>query len=252
MGSQGKVKEAPYKGTKDLESLLRADEWSPTSLFPQARRKPQPHGPYLKYIELLSKNSRPDLRYLWTELERQNWGCHAERSRVVVIEYSAGGSTPVHSRQKTFPTPQSLKDYLSGALKPTSRRLYIVEDISRDHVEVIGAEFSVEPSFWAQHLRTTDRETSKTATMVSALPSMKTLDASFSLIYPEFTVIDEPADEFTEDPRIRNAESLFADCNLYRRIDLIYPGEFYDGVARISRRASYWSRTNPDGSWDSK
>src|SRR4051794_1745859 len=142
MRSQQKIHGATYKGNKDLESLLRTDEWSPTSLFPQIPRKPQPCGPYLKNIEFLSKNGRPDLRYLWKEFERQNWGSHAERSRVVVIEYSAGGDLSVPNRQETFSKSQSLREYLGGASKHSCNRIYIIEDISRDYVEVIGAEFS--------------------------------------------------------------------------------------------------------------
>jgi hypothetical protein len=119
-------------------------------------------------------------------------------------------------------------------------------------VEALGSQFSIEPSFWTQHLRTTDRETSKTAGIVSALPSIKSLDTSFSLIYLEHTILDDPVGKFTEEPRIRNAKSLFADCNPYRKITLTRPGEFYDGVPVVNRRASFWSRVNPGGSWDGK
>jgi hypothetical protein len=130
---------------------------------------------------------------------------------------------------------------LSGTSHTCRNRLYILEDISANYVELFGSQFSVEPSFWAQHLRTMDRETSKTAGGMSVLPSIKSLGASFSLIYPEHTIIDDTEEKFTEEPRIRRAKSLFADCNLYRKISLIRPGEFYDGIAVVNRRASLWS-----------
>jgi hypothetical protein len=227
------------------------DEWSPTSLFPQTVRKPPPYGPYLDHIKRLSKKGHPDLKYLWSELDRQNGVTHAERSRVIVLEYPTKGAT-VSPRKEQFGTSKALKEYLNGTSDTSCNHLYILEDISTDYVEAFGSQFSIEPSFWAQHLRMTDRETSKTAGIVSALPSIKSLDTSFSLIYPEYTIIDEPADEFTEELRIRSAKSLFANCNLYRKITLIRPGEFYDGVAVVNRRASFWSRVNPSGSWDGK
>jgi hypothetical protein len=97
---------------------------------------------------------------------------HAERSRAAVLEYS-NTSAPL---QRLFRTPKELEGYLSSLSHTSFNLLYILEDISTNYVEAFGPQFSIEPSFWARHLRTTDRETSKTAGSVSALPSIRSLD----------------------------------------------------------------------------
>jgi hypothetical protein len=95
MPSEQKTQEIPYKGPQDQASLLNADEWSPTSLFPQLALSdrnafpPKPQ-PYLDLIKRLLEKGRPDLKYLWSELYRQNGGLYVERSRAV-LEYSATG-----------------------------------------------------------------------------------------------------------------------------------------------------------------
>jgi hypothetical protein len=255
MQSPLKTSEAQYLGPQDLDSLLNSDEWSPTSLFPRAepldRNTFPPHTPqpYLELINRLSQKGHPDLKFLSSELQRQKGGLHAERSRAAVLEYTTAGAPP---KSVQFPTSKDLEVYLSATSRSSCNRLYILEDISANYVEAFGSRFSIEPSFWALHLRTTDRESSKTAGNVSALPSIRHLSASFSLIYPEHMIIDDPDAENTDEPRIRTATSLFADCNLYRRTVLHRPGEFYDGVAVISRRASFWSKLNSSGSWDGR
>jgi hypothetical protein len=248
MESQHPTPKAPYH-PQDLASLLNDDEWSPTSLFPQPPQldksdfpsKPQP---YLDLIKRLSEKGHPDLKYLWSELSRQNGTLHAERSRAVVLEYSTTGEP---SQQAPFTTSKDLEAYLIAPSSKSSNHLYILEDISANYVEAFGSQFLVQPSFWAEHLRTPDKETSKTAGIVSTLPSVRSLHTSLSLMYPEYTIIDDP-----EKPRIRNSTGLFADCNLYRKIGLNRQGEFYNGVAIVNRRASFWSREKPDGSWDGK
>jgi hypothetical protein len=243
-----------YKGPQDLASLLNADEWSPTSLFPQPARLdtnifPSRPQPYLDLIKRLSQNGRPDLKYLYSELRRQFGGLHAERSRAVVLEYFDHSLAP---QNVPFPTSNDLERYLKRTTMPSCSRLYILEDISVNYVDIFGTYFSIEPSFWARHLRTVDRETSKTAGPVCTLPSVRSGDSSISFIYPEYSIIDDADEKFSEEPKIRTADSLFADCNLYRRIMLIPPGEFYDGIALVNRRATFWSRMNSGGTWDGK
>lgn len=258
MDSLHETSEVPYKGTQDIPSLLDPREWSPNSLFKQppapVNRDASPNSqPYVNLIKQLSEKGHPDLKFLSKELQRQNEGTHAERSRTRVLEYSTAGGPPLEkTSEEPFPSSKALQEYLNGTSRASCNRLYILEDISTNYVELFGSHFEIEPSFWALHLRTTDRETSKTAGDVSALPSIRNLDTSFSLIYPEYSVIDDPIAKLTDDPQILDAKSLFADCNLYRKITMIRPGEFYDGIAAVNRRASFWSRVNKGGSWDSK
>lgn len=253
MNSQLKTQEKTYKGPRDLASILNSDDWSPTSLFPQpadldrAAFPPKPQS-YLDLIKRLSENGHPDLKYLCSEVHRQGGNVHSERSRAAVLEYPASGSWP---RQVHFPKSTDVEKYLCHTSTTSCNRLYILEDISSNYVAAIGSHFLIEPSFWARHLRTPVRETSKTSGGVSHLPSIKRLESSISLMYPECNIIDDLDENFSKDSRIRSsAECLFADCNMYRRISMIRSGEFYDGIGVLHRRASVWSRTNADGTWD--
>lgn len=144
-----------------------------------------------------------------------------------------------------------MEKYLYNTTTTSCSRLYILEDISSNYVAAFGSHFHIEPSFWARHLRTPNRETSKATGSVSHLPSIRRLESSISLIYPECNIIDDSDQRFAEDSRIRSsAEYLFADCNMYRKIAMIRSGEFYDGIGVVTRRASVWSQSNADGTWD--
>lgn len=69
----------------------------------------------------------------------------------------------------------------------------------------------------------------------------------WSLVYLEATYLEGPSFGKFHCP-----SALFADTNLYRQVNMIQPGRFYDGVATVCRRASFWSRTNSDGGFDGK
>jgi hypothetical protein len=137
----------------------RTSKWSPTSLFPRAgpldRNTFPPHTPqpYLGLINRLSQKGHPDLNFLSSEFQRQKGGLHAERSRAAVLEYTTAGVPP---KSVQFPTSKDLEMYLTEASRSSCNRLYILEDISANYVEAFGSRFSIEPSFWALHLRTTD------------------------------------------------------------------------------------------------
>ncbi|KFX93732.1 hypothetical protein V490_04723 [Pseudogymnoascus sp. VKM F-3557] len=234
-----------YKGPHDLDSLQIADEWAPNASLPQPTPLagalfPPKLTPYVDIVERLCVSGHTELRYLRNELRRAQGTSHAERSRASVLELSA--AQPL---QKPFHSSIDLENYLSKSANEPQNRLYILEDISTNYVEAFGSHFSIEPSFWARHLRTTNWETSKNASKVTALPSLRNGGHVWSLVYLEATYLEGPSFGKFYCPT-----SLFADTNLYRQITMIKPGRFYDGVATVCRRASFWSRTKSDGGWD--
>lgn len=236
-----------YTGPGDLSSLQIAEEWAPNASLPQPTPLagtffPPKSRPYVDLVERLSVSGHTELRYLRNELRRAQGTSHAERSRASVLELSTG--RPVH---KPFHSSIDLENYLTSSVQEPQNRLYILEDISTNYVEAFGSHFSIEPSFWARHLRTTNWETSTTAGKVTPLPSMKKDGDIWSLVYVEATYL-----EGTRLGKFHCRTGLFADTNLYRQVNMIQPGRFYDGVATVCRRASFWSRTNSDGSWDGK
>ncbi|RDW65615.1 hypothetical protein BP5796_10307 [Coleophoma crateriformis] len=237
-------RQTSYKGPQDVPDLLNSDEWSPAALFPKpipldaTAFPPQPQ-PYLDLVRRLRNNGHSELGYLDAELRRQNGTVHAERSRAAVVEFTSPG---VATQPQLFQNSKNLTSYLAGAQQASSSHLYIVEDISANYVEAFGSQFAMDPTFWAAHLRTTNWESNQAPGNVSCLPSIKRQGESYSLLYSDQL--------FLQGPMFSTELPLFADCNVYRKINLFQEGMFYDGIGSVTRRASYWTRAKPDGCWD--
>jgi hypothetical protein len=72
-------------------------------------------------------------------------------TKVCRLDYPETGSV----RSSTFTTPETLRN--EGLAKPSADddiqfRLYVVEDLSRDVIEILGAHFHVDPSFFRAHI----------------------------------------------------------------------------------------------------
>ncbi|KFY82568.1 hypothetical protein V500_10459 [Pseudogymnoascus sp. VKM F-4518 (FW-2643)] len=217
-----------YKGPRDLDSLQIAGEWAPNAYLPQPTPLagaffPSKSMPYVDLVERLSVSGHTELRYLRNELRRAQGTSHAERSRASVLELST--ERPVH---KPFHNSIDLENYLSRSVQGPQNRLYVLEDISTNYVEAFSLHFSIEPSFWARHLRTTNWETSTTAGKVTPLPSMNKGGHVWSLVYLEATYLEGPSFGKFHCPT-----ALFADTNLYRQVNMIQPGRFYDALILV-------------------
>lgn len=101
------------------------------------------------YLDLLSSqlcHLHPEFVH---DLHAQN-GNDRRRSRAAVIEY---GDTA--TQQRAYETPERLDEYLqeSAADKGTAprRRLFLLEDLSRDYVGIIGSQLGIPPSFFGAH-----------------------------------------------------------------------------------------------------
>lgn len=76
------------------------------------------------------------------------------RTRVSVLEYPLEGETEV--TRKEFKTSSDLKGYLTSLEKQDSSKIklrqFVVEDLSRDVIELLGGHYDVNPSFFREHL----------------------------------------------------------------------------------------------------
>lgn len=229
-----------------LKTILRDDSWSPTLYFPpplplgKGSRNIKRPQPYMDFTEQLADKGRPDLIFLRNELIRTKDTMYAERGRVAVLEYSGRNSV----RSRLFSSSEDLENYMTHRTSEAMGRLYIVEDIAANYVEILGAHFSVDPSIFARQLRTATWESSSTASSAPRLPSTVAHETTFSLRYPEIIKFSNPS--------IREPQYLFCYCNLYRKIDIVRSEPFYDGVGTINRRISFWSKKRENGAWDGK
>ncbi|KAL8722464.1 MAG: hypothetical protein Q9225_001086 [Loekoesia sp. 1 TL-2023] len=118
--------------------------------------------PYLHYIDLLTDNGWPQLRYLadwmrvttappkWRFLSRQDMHERATRVNITLLEFH----TDLNTRHDIMTTEHlaSLLPNLSVDGKDVAARLFVVEDLSRDVVEMLGSHLDVDPMFFRGHI----------------------------------------------------------------------------------------------------
>ncbi|KAI1304367.1 hypothetical protein F5Y03DRAFT_177760 [Xylaria venustula] len=72
-----------------------------------------------------------------------------EKTNVSVLSYCAS-----EVKRENFTSAQTLKDGLESTNEDSSVkfRLYVVEDLSRDVIEILGSKFAIEPDFFRAHI----------------------------------------------------------------------------------------------------
>ena len=100
---------------------------------------------------------------------------------------------------RRFGSATELKDHLStltddsGRARPPVRRLFVLEDIVANYVEVLGRNLCVDPSAFAEHLRDVTYTESVSKSGGPKLPSSYKAGQSFSMVYYEL-LRDMPED----------------------------------------------------------
>jgi hypothetical protein len=123
-------------------------------------------GPYIDYIRRLAKQSNgwPHLQYLadfmdvttapvkhvWVKNDPEDMEERAHRTKVAILDF-----VPDHLQEKVLRKDCDTIDQLHEALLlPQDKddnitgRLYVVEDLSRDVIEALGAKFDIDPRFF--------------------------------------------------------------------------------------------------------
>jgi len=225
--------------------------WSPmdhfqfTPLVP-----PKERGQYVMQVDDLAEGARPDLIFLARELKRLRGVADPNIGKVAVLKFSNDSGAP----EKIDLNEETLQMDLEKSRKDRARRLYILEDISNEYVEIFGSQLGLDPSFFARHLRVTRWESSSGASNAPPLPS--TIDGvdgvrSFLLRYPELVVFPPTFPTYPEND-IKDKRHWFCDCHLYREITMTrLPGPNFppDRVGVIRRKLSFWSLKYDDKVW---
>lgn len=115
----------------------------------QSSEAPTPLGDavYRAYRSyLFSENLKLFFPRFVRQLEQQRGGERANWGRSCVLEFHQGGPTTVNE----FNSPEQLHNHL---LEPrgTSRRLWLLEDVSLNWITTLGAHLQIHPSFFASH-----------------------------------------------------------------------------------------------------
>lgn len=119
--------------------------------------------PYLKYVKKLSKGW-PHIEWLadymevgtspikWKVLTPAHIKERAERTRVAVFEFAQTGEAPLRTN---IHNSENLRQRLSESdLKedPVYARLFVVEDMSRDVIEALGAKYDIDPLYFRSQI----------------------------------------------------------------------------------------------------
>jgi len=121
--------------------------------------------PYLEYIKRIS-HSLPHLEYLahWMEVTAAppKWTFikqyepdrdeRARRCNVCILDFNRGQKPKKEIYKDVSDLKAALETHNSLNIENTPDRLLIVEDLSRDVVELLGAEYDIDPLFFLSHI----------------------------------------------------------------------------------------------------
>ena len=174
------------------------------------------------------------LRQQRDDTDRANWG------RACVLEFQEGEPTTVED----FCKPEQLSSHF---LKPktTSRRLWLLEDVSLSWITILGAHLRIPPSFFASHWADPSGADFNDRHTFSPNP-----ERCFLLKYPQFQRV-----------RVRGLQQdlrhpiLAITCNVERYFfvsgfeDTTYENPDF---ARSYHNLSFWSSEHPNRDWEGK
>lgn len=219
-------------------AFFTGDVWSQTLLYPKPKHLQSSPVNGEVYLDPSMVQHHPHLTFLSLEMERARCTTDAERGRAVALVFSGEAPQPCY-----FQDSGNLKTYLENTKSDGLSRLYILEDIATNYVEIFGKWFNIDPIIFARQLRNTNWEDNGKASQTPVLPSGFSKGA-FCLRYPEVV-------RFLG-PELQKTEQLFCYSNVYRPIRMMSLNSFYDGVGIICRKVSFWSQNCSDGSWNGK
>jgi hypothetical protein len=89
-------------------------------------------------------NFREKKKFYTYEDREKRW----KKTNVTRLDYLTTGKVEA----KNYETSDALSDALKGKDDNSQFRLYVVEDLSRDVIEVLGAQLDIEPAFFREHI----------------------------------------------------------------------------------------------------
>jgi hypothetical protein len=210
--------------------------------------------PYLGHIKAIS-GGWPHLRYLadWMQVSTApvKWKFikeadpsvreeRASRTKVAMIGFQPGKEVELKRANNTAELSDILKDQaVCGSV--SFGRLFIVEDLSRDVIELLGAEFDIDPLFFREHI--SDYMWYNTRDPWVELPDLKVVSRTRSF----FSMRYFQARYFRSRDSLERARTQSGFFNVLRRVEddenqnphFDSPGSM---VGLVRRRASLWIR----------
>jgi hypothetical protein len=166
-----------------------------------------------------------------------------ELGRAVVFDFREGERAVATHFERSDDLRRYLRDHTHQ--KPfcdIRRRLWVLEDLSRSYIEVLGSGLRIPPSFFAAHWADPIGADFNERDAFVSKPRR-----SFLLNWPQFyrVSIDRPFGDLACS-MMSNVERHVFFCG---QEDTTYENPLY---ARMYHKISYWSTEYPGGSWDGK
>ncbi|MCJ1245292.1 hypothetical protein MMC30_002495 [Trapelia coarctata] len=250
----------PHRGdqqNKDALAIGDIYERLPKSKFPR-KILPRAQGPYIEYIRKLAKGW-PHLQYLadfmdvttapvkntWLWDDPQDRQERASRTKVAVLDFGPGDTvkrtdcTAIAKLSEILNLPQRSSNDVNG-------RLYVVEDLSSDVIEVLGARFDIDPLFFRSQI--SDYMWNNTRDPWVELPSLNAVSRKRSFFCIRYF---QPRYFRDEASFVETADQETGAFNVLRRIDnnhawkgtKIFDVEGSD-VGMVRSKMSLWIRKN--------
>lgn len=175
------------------------------------------------YQEKISSllDTHPNLKFLDSFMykEREGVGCEG-LSRIVTLEVPSGESS------------------LWG-------RILLVEDLTRDSIEMLGFCFDIDPHFFAYNLGDTRWESDSRIGLAPMLPSVARSKSFLTVQYIKALV----ASDTSKLPELKPGEALLCDSRVQRKVGLTGPGLGKgEDVLFVRRKVSVYV-SEYDSSW---
>ncbi|KAL8807135.1 MAG: hypothetical protein Q9200_004790 [Gallowayella weberi] len=231
------------------------DIYEPSQIRRQMAKKPQDNEQsptsYLDYIDTLTDNGWPQLRYLadwmrvttappkWKFLSKEDMQERATRVHVTMLEYCQDKIRRCDvqsSAELGTLLSQNHADHTGGMA-----RLFVVEDLSRDVIEILGSQLDVDPMFFRGHI--SDYTWYNTRDPWIELPDMNIVAREQSFSHTRYA----HARYFRTPKSLNRARLEAGNFNVLRRVDRDgswVPGADISGsnVGLVRSRMSFWTQ----------
>jgi hypothetical protein len=195
-------------------------------------------GPYQKYVAAMSSYNpgllKPD------PMNVEKYPLTRGNAQVVLLETPVSGAAVFEKRD--FRNKSDLRRHFENDIKGVpKRRIYVMEGLAPDYIDVIGSHFFMDPSFFLRQERTCVWSNDFTPTSDSlSQPSLLMPEKEFHLQYCELRQFSHVV---TNIPYFCKRTGRHVGMTPAR-----YEEKSTTGILR--RKASWWCRETHDGGWD--
>ncbi|KAL8805827.1 MAG: hypothetical protein Q9182_001739 [Xanthomendoza sp. 2 TL-2023] len=237
------------------------DIYEPSQIRRKMAKNPRVHEPsstpYLDFIDWLTDNGWPQLRYLadwmrvttappkWKFLGKEDIQERASRVQVTMLEYCQDKirRCDVQSSAQLASLVSENHEHHDGG----TTRLFVVEDLSRDVIEILGSRLDVDPMFFRGHI--SDYTWYNTRDPWIELPDMDIVAREQSFSHVRYA----HARYFRNPKSFGRARLEVGNFNVLRRVDRDgswVPGADISGshVGLVRSRMSFWTQARKETS----